>query len=53
MSWIDNLLSSSTIVYLLLAIIGMQIYLRKTKQTLPEVIRRIRDFFSEWDKEEK
>jgi hypothetical protein len=42
--WLDSLLSSSLIVWIFLIGFGIHIYLKKTEQTLPEVIKRIVEF---------
>ena len=43
MSWIDDFFGSSFFVYLLLFILGLSIYLKKTNQTLPDLIGRLRE----------
>lgn len=43
MSWIDNILSSSLIVWLMIAFGGLHLYLKKTGKTLPEAITALRE----------
>jgi len=53
MSWIDNLLTSSTIVWVLIGIGALHLYLRKTGKTLPELIKEIIAFFNSLGGEEQ
>lgn len=43
MSWLDGILNSSTIVWLIILIAVINIYLKKTGQTLPELITSIKE----------
>lgn len=43
MSWWDNLLSSSLVAWLIIIFLILNIYLKKTGKTLPELIRDIKD----------
>lgn len=52
MSWLDDLLNSSMIVYILLILFGISFYLKKTGKTFPEMIRGIIDTVNSF-KEEK
>lgn len=47
MSWLDNILSSGAIIWGLLFLIVLHIYLKKTDQTLVDLIKRIRDGWGE------
>lgn len=46
MSWIDNVLTSSAIVWILIGLGALHLYLKKTGKTILDLIHDIRDFFS-------
>jgi hypothetical protein len=52
MSWIDDTLNSSLLVWVLLLGLILHIYLKKTNQTLPDLIRKIKESFVEINKDE-
>jgi hypothetical protein len=45
MSWVDNILNSPILVYLVIAIFILHIYLKKTGQTFMEFIEKIKEIF--------
>ena len=53
MSWIDTVLTSSLIVWILLIIGVLHLYLKKTGKTLPELIKEIIAFFNSLGGEEQ
>ena len=52
MSWIDNLFSSSLIVWAMIFFGILHLYLKKTGQTLPDFIKSIMEFFKSFGEEE-
>lgn len=46
MSWIDNFLSSSAIVWIVIGFGILHLYLKKTGKTMLDLIHDLQDFFS-------
>ena len=52
MTWIDDTLNSSLLVWAILIGFAIHIYLKRTNQTLPDIIRRIKEAVTEIKKDE-
>jgi hypothetical protein len=53
MTWIDSILTSSAIVWIILILFAINLYLRKTGKTFPEMIKGIIEFFNGITEEKK
>lgn len=53
MSFVDDLLSSELLVWFFLILGAFGLYLKKTNQTLPDVIRRIKETYEKITEDNK